>query len=83
MKTYTSKNLGRKVTIPENDDELSDELNPQYIFATIHTELLVQALNGEIDLDKLARQEMANRGLGKDGKQVGFDAAAKIHGVKR
>ncbi len=83
MKTYTSKNLGRKVTIPENDVELSDELNPQYMFALTYTELLVKALNGEIDLEMLARQEMANRGLGKDGKWVGFDAAAKIHGVKR
>ena len=83
MKTYTSKNLGRKVTIPENDVELSDELNPQYMFALTYTELLVKALNGEIDLEMLARQEMANRGLDKDGKWVGFNAAAKIHGVKR
>lgn len=83
MKTYSSKNLNRKVTIPENDVDLPDELNPQFMFATTHTELLVQALNGEIDLEMLARQEMANRGLGKDGEWVGFDAAAKIHGVQR
>ncbi|MEA2107891.1 MAG: hypothetical protein U9P07_00510 [Pseudomonadota bacterium] len=60
---------------------MSDELNPEYMFQTICTELLVKALNGEIDLEMLARQEMANRGLGKDGEWVGFDAAAKIHGV--
>lgn len=56
---------------------MRDEKNPAYIFSGTDTDLLVAAVNGEIDLDELARAELANRGLDKKGKRVGFDKAAK------
>ena len=35
--------------------------------------------NGELDLNNLARKELANRGLDKQGQWVGFDKANQIH----
>jgi hypothetical protein len=63
------------------NEHLSDELNPRFIFSLTHTELLVKAVKGEIDLLKLARTELANRGLDKNGRWVGFNTAKKIHGI--
>lgn len=65
------------------NEELSDDLNPEFIFCLTHSDLLLQALRGEIDLLALARQEMANRGLGKNGEWVGFKQADKIWKVVR
>lgn len=48
---------------------------------TITTDLLAMAARGEIDLNQLAKQELANRGQDQFGKWVGFDKAAKIHGL--
>ena len=45
------------------------------------TKVLASAARGEIDLNRLAREELASRGLDKDGQWVGFDRAAKIHNV--
>lgn len=42
------------------------------------TKVLAAAARGEIDMNKLARQELANRGLDTQGKWVGFKAAAEI-----
>jgi len=41
--------------------------------------VLVAVANGEIDLNNLARKELANRGLDKQGQWVGFDKANQIH----
>ncbi len=41
--------------------------------------VLVAVANGELDLNNLARKELANRGLDKQGKWVGFDKANQIH----
>ena len=41
--------------------------------------VLVAVANGEIDLNNLARKELANRGLDKKGQWVGFDKANQIH----
>lgn len=60
---------------------MSDETNPTYMFQTTHTELLVRALRGEIDLKALVAAEMASRGLYADGKWVGHAKAASIHGT--
>jgi hypothetical protein len=59
----------------------SDELNPRFIFSLTHTDLLVKAINGKIDLTQLAMIELANRGLDKNGQWVGFAEAKKIHGI--
>ena len=41
--------------------------------------VLVAVANGELDLNNLARKELANRGLDKQGQWVGFDKANQIH----
>ena len=55
---------------PKND---SDELNPNYLFCTRATDLLVAIINGQIDAVELAKKELDNRGLDhKTGQWVGF-----------
>ena len=44
--------------------------------------VLAAVARGEIDLNRIAREELANRGLGLNGEWVGFKAARKIHGVE-
>ena len=61
-------------------DNIPDELNPKYIFNGISTALLVQALKGEIDLLKLVKNELINRGLNDEGQWVGFENAKKLLG---
>ena len=36
---------------------------------------------GEIDLNRIAREELASRGLGLRGEWVGFQKARQIHGI--
>lgn len=49
---------------------------------TALTAVLAAAARGEIDLNRLAREELANRGLDAHGEWVGFDAARKIHALE-
>lgn len=56
----------------------SDALNPNYLFSTTWTELLVAIANGSIDARALAQKELANRGLNQEGNWVGFDKAAEL-----
>lgn len=63
-------------------NELSDELNPKYMFQTTYTALLVDIATGKVDAKAYARMELANRGLGKNGKWVGFEQAYKDWGLK-
>lgn len=46
------------------------------------TALLAAAVRGEIDLNALAAEELANRGVDRSGRWVGFPQAAKIHQVR-
>jgi hypothetical protein len=46
------------------------------------TDVLSAVAKGELDLNHLARLEMANRGLDKDGHWVGFYNAHLIHNTK-
>ena len=48
--------------------EIADDKNPNFIFQLIDTEILVDALNGEIDLNDLALKELHNRQLDKYGR---------------
>lgn len=66
-----------KVYVPTKEEELSDELNPQFLFQTIHTSLLVDILSGKINPVEGARRELQNRGLDERGKWVGFNASNK------
>lgn len=51
---------------------LQDELNPDLLFNSTYTELLVQIANGEIDAVELAKLQLKNRGLNLQGKWIGF-----------
>jgi len=63
-------------------DGRSDELDPRYIFNMTATQLLTEALKGEFDITYLIRKQLADRGLDKGGKWVGFDKAKELHQIK-
>ena len=48
---------------------------------TALTKVLAAAARGEIDLNRLAREELASRGLDDQGVWVGFPRAKQIHNV--
>ena len=43
--------------------------------------VLAAVARGELDLNRLAKQELAARGLNDQGNWIGFDAAKKRHNV--
>jgi hypothetical protein len=43
--------------------------------------VLAAVARGEIDLNRIAREELAARGLGLNGEWVGFQKAREIHGI--
>ncbi|MBE0568746.1 MAG: hypothetical protein IH577_03600 [Deltaproteobacteria bacterium] len=45
------------------------------------TKVLAAIARGEIDLNRIAREELAARGLGLNGEWVGFQRARTIHGL--
>ena len=45
------------------------------------TKVLAAAARGELDLNRLAREELASRGLDDQGVWVGFNRAKQIHNV--
>ena len=57
--------------------DTDDDRNPDYMFQMIHTDLLCKAARGEIDLQQLAKDELASRGLDWSGKWVGFARAGR------
>ncbi|MGP8214228.1 MAG: hypothetical protein ACLQQ4_01560 [Bacteroidia bacterium] len=63
-------------------DGRKDELDPRYIFNMTATQLLAEALKGDFDITYLIKRQLANRGLDRDGKWVGFDKAKELHQVK-
>jgi len=48
---------------------------------TALTKVLAAAARGEFDLNRLAREELAARGLDQQGEWVGFSQAKKIHEI--
>lgn len=60
-----------------------DATNPAFLYSVTSTSLLLAAAAGLIDPVLLARRELANRGLDGEGVWVGFDRAARVHGVTR
>lgn len=56
----------------EDKQNIPDEFNPAFIFSGVHSKLLSAILKKEIDIIDLAKKEMENRGLDKNGKWVGF-----------
>ena len=57
---------------------MKDELNPKYIFDMTDSSLLIDAINGKIDLNVLAIKELACRGLNRQGVWVGFEIANEL-----
>ncbi|MCI0560518.1 MAG: hypothetical protein MN733_18685 [Nitrososphaera sp.] len=51
------------------------------IFQGINTDVLVELASGKVDLMELVRLELAQRGLGKDGKWIGFPQARQVWGI--
>jgi hypothetical protein len=45
------------------------------------TNVLAAVSRGELDLNLIAREELASRGLDKNGVWVGFKNAARIHNI--
>ncbi len=64
------------MTTTQHTEFTVDELG---FLQTALTKLLAAAARGEIDLNRLAREELANRGLDTKGQWVGFEAARDIH----
>lgn len=69
-RTYNKRGNKVRVYIPES--EIPDELNKDLIFHMTHTDLLVKALSGEIDILECIRKELSARGLNEEGQWVGF-----------
>jgi hypothetical protein len=57
------------------DRDLAEQLQ------TFDTRFLVAIHHGDVDIAKLARQELMNRGLNGDGRWVGFAEAGEALGI--
>lgn len=56
---------------------IPDELNPELMLNGIASELLIKVAKGEIDIQKLVRQQLANRGIDDRRNWIGPDRASK------
>ena len=57
--------------------ELHDDENPNFMFQTTITKLLVQVMSGEIDLRSIVQKELRARGFNDQGNWQGFLKAKK------
>ncbi len=52
----------------------TDFIEPDYNMVSLfNTSVLADVVNGKIDLNKVALQELRNRGLDLNGNWIGFD----------
>lgn len=58
-------------------EEKPDELNPELMFNMTASELLVKAAKGEIDIQKLIRKELSDRGIDDQLGWIGPEKARK------
>jgi hypothetical protein len=65
----------------DKNNQLPDDLNPEFLFNGTANKLLSQIIKGQIDPVLLAKQQLANRGLDSEGKWIGFTKAKKHHGL--
>ena len=50
-----------------------DYIDPdKNMISSFDTDILVEAVNGRLDLNLVALKELKNRGLNKNGKWIGF-----------
>ena len=67
------KNISEKVHVDKLEAGLKDYIDPdKNVISLFDTDILVQVVNGKIDLNKVALLELKNRGLDKNGTWVGF-----------
>ncbi len=57
---------------------MSDETNPRFTFSTTRNEILMDAVQGKVNLLQLAALELANRGFDHKGEFVGFAKSQEI-----
>ncbi len=74
--THTSNRIKKKAMNTTNNRFSIDDLG---FIQLAMTEVLAAVARGELDLNRLAREELANRGLDAQGQWVGFDRARDIH----
>ncbi len=53
-----------------------DEDNPKFALQSVNNSVLLMAARGMVDLNAVARLELANRGIGANGVPVKFEDAA-------
>ena len=63
----------KEETTEKDIRELRDEDIPIYAIQPFTTAMLVKIVRGDVDMRKLAKKELANRGLDLNGKWVGFN----------
>lgn len=79
LQSFTRTGKLAKVNVPTKEEEIADDLNPNFMFSTTWTDLLSKIAKGEIDANFYARQELCNRGLDLNGNWIGFKAAKAEH----
>lgn len=57
--------------------EIPDDLNPEFMLSGIASQLLIKVVKGEIDIQKLVRKELSNRGIDDQRNWIGPDKATK------
>ena len=60
-----------------------DEEAAAFLFNGTANVLLVAIANGTLDARTIAKLALASRGLDDNGNWIGFDAAAKLHGITK
>lgn len=58
-------------------EEIPDELNPELMLNGIASELLIKVARGEIDIQKLVRKQLSNRGIDDRQNWIGPVKARK------
>ncbi len=59
------------------------ENNVKGIMNNFSNEMLSSIVLGRVDMNKMVRQELVNRGLNLDGKWIGFDRASKVFNMEK
>ena len=59
-----------KASTPKNCTDIDPDKN---MISLLDTSILVDVMAGKLDLNKIAFQELRNRGLDLNGKWIGFD----------
>lgn len=71
------KSVSKYVTTKSILINMEDELNPDFIFNLTKTELLIKIARGEVDATLSAIKQLIDRGIGTNGKWIGFPQAAR------